>query len=182
MSIQARKCSAAQLLAQIAKWGPERFWRTQSCGPVHKLLPEVSFRVVLSAPTKKSKASIVISTSNYEDRSPCSPNANAFSAFRCGRNRNHANRKGRIRSPLLPDPLFGGPNTHSGQIQSRPGGESALRRDRAISGRTQHSRTQDLFSRSGRRVDLDRRLGRARSFQLSRRKLAGAPGVLRIGL
>src|SRR5260370_18628536 len=38
--------------------------RTQFCGPVHKLLPKVTFRVVLSAPTKRPAASIATSTSN----------------------------------------------------------------------------------------------------------------------
>src|SRR6266513_3028963 len=38
--------------------------RTQFCGRVHKLLPKVSFMVVLSAPKKKSAASIETATSS----------------------------------------------------------------------------------------------------------------------
>ena len=43
----------AQSSALIAKWERMRFLRTAYSGPVHKLLPEVSSTVVLSALTKK---------------------------------------------------------------------------------------------------------------------------------
>jgi len=41
----------------------KRFWKTQFCGRVQKLLPKATFRVVLSAPKKKSAAAIAIPTS-----------------------------------------------------------------------------------------------------------------------
>jgi len=70
-----------------------RSWKTQFCGPVHKLLPKVTSAVVLSAPTKRRAASIATSTSNhlnYENRSARSTNANAFPASRCRGNKDCA--------------------------------------------------------------------------------------------
>src|SRR4029434_4949617 len=41
----------------------KRFWKTQFCGRVQKLLPKVTSKVVLSAPKKKPAAAIAIPTS-----------------------------------------------------------------------------------------------------------------------
>src|SRR5205085_5210354 len=50
--------------APIAAWATTPSSRTQFCGRAQKLLPKVTFRVVLSAPTKRPAASIATSTSN----------------------------------------------------------------------------------------------------------------------
>src|SRR5437773_4714649 len=50
--------------APIAAWATTPLSRTQFCGRAQKLLPKVTCRVVLSAPTKRSAASIATSTSN----------------------------------------------------------------------------------------------------------------------
>src|SRR5947199_417918 len=50
--------------APIAAWATTPSSRTQFCGRAQKLLPKVTCRVVLSAPTKRSAASIATSTSN----------------------------------------------------------------------------------------------------------------------
>src|SRR5436190_14405773 len=49
--------------APIAAWATTPLSRTQFCGRAQKLLPKVTFRVVLSAPTKRPAASIATSTS-----------------------------------------------------------------------------------------------------------------------
>src|SRR5215212_3544656 len=62
--MQLPNCAAAQLSEKIA--GSAQTWscKTQSCGQAHKLLPKLSFRVVLSAPKKRSAEFIRTSTSN----------------------------------------------------------------------------------------------------------------------
>src|SRR5437773_7932639 len=42
-----------------------RFWKTQFCGRMQKLLPKAGWRLVLSAPEKRSLASIATSTSEF---------------------------------------------------------------------------------------------------------------------
>src|SRR5262249_42364296 len=61
--IARRSCAAAQLSENIAESARKRSSRTRFCGRAHKLLPKVSFTVVLSAPKKRSAASIATSTS-----------------------------------------------------------------------------------------------------------------------
>src|SRR5436309_5357559 len=62
--IRVHSCGAARLSEKIARSARAPSLRTQFCGRVHKLLPKVSFMVVLSAPKKKSAASIETATSS----------------------------------------------------------------------------------------------------------------------
>jgi len=62
--IRAHSCAAARSLEKIAGSAREPSLKTQFCGRTHKLLPKVSFMVVLSAPKKRSAASIVTVTSS----------------------------------------------------------------------------------------------------------------------
>src|SRR5439155_10114150 len=64
MSIQLRSYTAAQSWDQTVASVPKRFWKTQSYGRMQKLLPKRGWRLVLSAPEKRSAASIAISTSD----------------------------------------------------------------------------------------------------------------------
>src|SRR5207253_2682885 len=63
-STPARGFVAAQLLGRIAASAQALCLTTQSYGRVHKLLPKVSWLVVLSAPEKPPPARIATSTSN----------------------------------------------------------------------------------------------------------------------
>ena len=83
LSIQRRNCAVVRLSAKIAGSKRRQFSKTRSFGPVHKLLPEVISPVVLSAAAGKPKAPTATSTSDNENRSAASPNADAFPAFRC---------------------------------------------------------------------------------------------------
>src|SRR5881396_3801897 len=84
------KSAAAELSESIAASAQKPSSKTQFCGRAHKLLPKVSFRVVLSAPKKRPAVSIVTSTSNpTNENGAASPtNANAFSAFESRRDKN----------------------------------------------------------------------------------------------
>src|SRR5256886_4813519 len=62
--IRVHRCGAARLSEKTARSARAPSLRTQFCGRVHKLLPKVSFIVVLSAPKKKSAASIETATSS----------------------------------------------------------------------------------------------------------------------
>ena len=57
-------CAAVRWLEKIAALARKPFSKTQFCGQPHKLLPKVSFTVVLSAPKKRSAASIETATSS----------------------------------------------------------------------------------------------------------------------
>src|SRR5882724_2130436 len=85
LSTRPRNCAAAQLSEKIVASAQKQFSKTQFCGRTHKLLPKLTFRVVLSAPKKRPAASIATSTSksNYENGAASPTNANAFSAFGC---------------------------------------------------------------------------------------------------
>src|SRR5436305_1006230 len=64
--MQLPNCRAAQLSEKIAESARRWSCKTRFCGQAHKLLPKVSFRVVLSAPKKRSAEFIGISISNFE--------------------------------------------------------------------------------------------------------------------
>src|SRR4030081_3406661 len=64
LSIQRRSCADVLSSGRIAVSARRQFSRTQFCGPVHKLLPEVNWLVVLSAPIKTPPELIATSTSN----------------------------------------------------------------------------------------------------------------------
>src|SRR5438046_9573101 len=64
MSIRPHKFAAVLWLGRTAALERKPFLKTQFCGQPHKLLPKVSFAVVLSAPKKGSTASIVTATSS----------------------------------------------------------------------------------------------------------------------
>src|SRR5262249_15853356 len=108
-------------------------------------------------------------------------NAEAFPALGCWPDKNRTNPKGRVRSQVLSNPLLGGARARFGKIQSGAGRKPSLCDNRELSYRARNSCAGDLLSRRRRRFDLARRPWGARPLQLSRRKLAGAPRVLRIG-
>src|ERR1051326_246854 len=64
--ILARNYAAAQLSGNIAGSARKPSSKTLFCGPTQKLLPKLSFMVVLSAPKKKSAASIATRTSKSD--------------------------------------------------------------------------------------------------------------------
>src|SRR2546421_4301221 len=64
MSIRPQKLAAVLWLGQTAALEGTPFLKTQFCGEPQKLLPKVSFTVVLSAPKKGSAASIVTAISS----------------------------------------------------------------------------------------------------------------------
>src|SRR5437667_1285935 len=64
MSIRPHKFAAVLWLGRTAALEQKPFLKTQYCGEPQKLLPKVSFTVVLSAPKKGSAASIVTATSS----------------------------------------------------------------------------------------------------------------------
>src|SRR5437762_11425592 len=105
MSILRQNCVAAQLSESIVESAQTQSSKIQFCGLTQKLLPKASFRVVLSAPKKRPAAAIATSTSNSNrENSPASStNANAFSAFGCRSDKNHANSKRWLRPEILPD-------------------------------------------------------------------------------
>src|ERR1700687_217272 len=117
--MRARSCAAAQLSENIAGLVQKASSKTQFCGRVQKLLPKVSFTVVLSAPEKRSAASIATSTSrsNYENRAASSTNANAFPASGCRSDKNQADRKRRFGPEILSNPL----RCRSGSCRTDPG-------------------------------------------------------------
>src|SRR5439155_18770781 len=63
-SIKVRRCTAVPLSGKTAKSAEAPFWKTQSCGRVHKLLHVATCKIVLSAPTEKPPAFTVTSTSD----------------------------------------------------------------------------------------------------------------------
>src|SRR5436309_11790606 len=136
-----------------------QFWKTQFCGRTQKLLPKAGWRLVLSAPEKKSPASIATATSDYEDRPSTPANTDALPAFGCRRDKNQPDPKRRVGPQILPDPLLSRAGVDPRQIQSGARREPALRAHREFSRYARNSRARDLFSRSGRRTDLARRLG-----------------------
>src|SRR5881397_3585570 len=95
MSIRPHKFADVLWLGRTAGLVQKASSKTQFCGRVQKLLPKVSFTVVLSAPEKRPAASIATwtSRSNYENRAASSTNANAFSASGCRSDKNQADRK-----------------------------------------------------------------------------------------
>src|SRR5437660_9785811 len=99
-------CAAAQLSESIVESAQKQSSKIQFCGLTEKLLPKASFRVVLSAPKKgqrqPSQHRHLIPT--RENRPASSTNANAFSAFGCRSDKNHANSKRWLRPEILPDP------------------------------------------------------------------------------
>src|SRR5438477_6458706 len=64
MSIRPHKFAAVLWLGRTAALEQKPFLKTQFCGEAQKLLPKVTFTVVLSAPKKGSAASIVTATSS----------------------------------------------------------------------------------------------------------------------
>src|SRR5207249_11343441 len=64
MSIRPHKFAAVLWLGRTAALEQKPFLKTQYCGEPQKLLPKVSFTVVLSAPKKGSAASIVTAISS----------------------------------------------------------------------------------------------------------------------
>src|SRR5207244_2243833 len=64
MSIRPHKFAAVLWLGRTAALEQKPFLKTQFCGEPQKLLPKVTFTVVLSAPKKGSAASIVTATSS----------------------------------------------------------------------------------------------------------------------
>src|SRR5919106_4183148 len=64
-SIRARSCAGVQSWDETAASAPMRFWKTQFYGRMQKLLPKAGSRLVLSAPEKRSPASIATSTSEF---------------------------------------------------------------------------------------------------------------------
>src|SRR5215469_4882181 len=119
---------------------------TRFCGPEQKLLPKAGWMVVLSAPKKKSAASIVTLISKfYEDRSSSPTNPDAFPASGCRRDKNQADRKRRIGPQILPNPLLRGSDAHPSQIQSGAGRKPALCPDCRVSGCAWNSRAENLF-------------------------------------
>src|SRR5213080_2023026 len=64
MSIRPRKFAAVLWLGRTAALERKPFLKTQFCGQPHKLLPKVSFMVVLSAPKKRSAAPTETATSS----------------------------------------------------------------------------------------------------------------------
>src|SRR5438094_5460684 len=88
----ARNYAAARSSEKIAWSVPKRFLKTLFVGLTQKLLPKVSFMVVLSAPKKGSEVSIATSTSksNHENGAASPTNSNAFSASGCRSDQNKA--------------------------------------------------------------------------------------------
>src|SRR6476660_949421 len=115
----ARNYAAARLSENIAEWAQKRSSKTLFCGRMHKLLPKVSFMVVLSAPKKRSAASIATATSKiqHENGAASPTNANAFSASGCRSHKNQGDRKRRFGPEILSNPLRGG----SRDCQTDPG-------------------------------------------------------------
>src|SRR5438132_11236222 len=105
--MRARSCAAAQLSENIAGLVQKASSKTQFCGRVQKLLPKVSFTVVLSAAEKRSAASIATSTSrsNYENRAASSTNANAFSVSGCRSDKNQSDSKRRCGPYVICTPV-----------------------------------------------------------------------------
>src|SRR5207245_4003223 len=68
MSIRPRKFADVLWLGRTVALAQKPSSKTQFCGRAHKLLPKVSFRVVLSAPKKRPAATIATSTSKYTMR------------------------------------------------------------------------------------------------------------------
>src|SRR5437763_16963530 len=64
MSIRPHKFAAVLWLGQTAALEQKPFLKTQFCGEPQKLLPKVTFKVVLSAPKKGTEESIVTATSS----------------------------------------------------------------------------------------------------------------------
>src|SRR4029077_16635342 len=64
MSIRPHKFAAVLSLGRTAALERKPFLKTQFCGQPHKLLPKVSFTVVLFAPRKRSAAPIETATSS----------------------------------------------------------------------------------------------------------------------
>ena len=62
---RAHSCAAAQSSEQTVASGRKPFWRTQFYGRMQKLLPKAGWRLVLSAPEKRSAVFIAISTSEF---------------------------------------------------------------------------------------------------------------------
>src|SRR5438477_2617264 len=67
MSIRPHKFAAVLWLGRTAALEQKPFLKTQFCGEPQKLLPKVTFTVVLSAPKKGSAASIVTATSSMRN-------------------------------------------------------------------------------------------------------------------
>src|SRR5438128_4036933 len=119
MSIRPHKFADVLWLGRTAGLVQKASSKTQFCDRVQKLLPKVSFTVVLSAPEKRPAASIATwtSRSNYENRAASSTNANAFSASGCRSDKNQADRKRRFGPEILSNPLPCG----SGSCRTDPG-------------------------------------------------------------
>jgi len=94
VSAELRGCS---VVGEDCRVGAEAILEDTICGRAHKLLPKVTFRVVLSAPKKGQRyPSQHRHLNQYENGAASPTNANAFSAFESRRDRNLANRKRRI--------------------------------------------------------------------------------------
>src|SRR5213080_4144825 len=145
MSIRPHKFAAVLWLGQTAALEQKPFLKTQFCGEPQKLLPKVTFTVVLSAPKKGSAASIVTATSSMRTE------------FLLRRTRMHF--------PLLDEtdvkirPIEkGGSDRKFYRIRcsahqtlilvkyNLEREENALRADRELSRRAWHSGAEDLFS------------------------------------
>ena len=79
-----RNCAASPSWAPIARLARTRLCRTQLSGPVHKLLPEVNCKVVLSARSRGPRGSC--KTPSYENGTASSPDPPPLAGLRRKRN------------------------------------------------------------------------------------------------